>query len=213
MSRMVRDPLQLRSRETLERVAAATERLLEERTFEEITIGEILREARCSSGSFYARFGSKDALLPFLYERYDAQLRPRLEARLARAPWGEMTFRDACATLVRGTLEMYLERRNLMRALALYARTHPEAFSDSFYQQRREVQELPLAVLRPFLAHIPHPAPEAALRMGFFVVACAAREKLLFGDAPHAAVTPVTVDGLTRELTHVLHSYLATPPP
>jgi hypothetical protein len=49
--------------------------------------------------------------------------------------------------------------------------------------------------------------------MGFFVVACAAREKLLFGDAPHAAVTPVTLDGLTRELTHVLHSYLATPPP
>lgn len=210
---MVRDPLQLRSRETLERVAAATERLLEERTFEEITIGEILREARCSSGSFYARFGSKDALLPYLYERYDAQLRPRLEARLAGAPWAEMTFRDACATLVRGTLEMYLERRNLMRALALYARTHPDAFSDSFYQQRREVQELPLAVLRPFLAQVPHPAPEAALRMGFFVVACAAREKLLFGDAPHAAVTPVTVDGLTRELTHVLHSYLATPPP
>jgi AcrR family transcriptional regulator len=209
---MVRDPLQLRSRETLERVAAATERLLEERPFEEITIGEILRQASCSSGSFYARFGSKDALLPYLYERYDAELRPRIEARLARAPWSEMTFRDACATLVRGTLEMYLERRNLMRALALYARTHPEAFSDSFYQQRREVQELPLAVLRPFLVQVPHPSPEAALRMGFFVVACAAREKLLFGDAPHAAVTPVTVDGLTRELTHVLHSYLTTPP-
>ncbi|HEX8316760.1 TetR/AcrR family transcriptional regulator [Longimicrobium sp.] len=210
---MVRDPLQLRSRETLERVAAATERLLEERPFEEITIGEILRQARCSSGSFYARFGSKDALLPFLYERYDAELRPRIEARMERTPWRELTFRDACAALVRGTLEMYLERRNLMRALALYARTHPDAFSDSFYQQRREVQELPLAVLRPFLAQVPHPSPEAALRMGFFVVACAAREKLLFGDAPHAAVTPVTLDGLTRELTHVLHSYLATPPP
>jgi AcrR family transcriptional regulator len=210
---MVRDPLQLRSRETLERVAAATERLLEERTFEEITIGEILREARCSSGSFYARFASKDALLPYLYERYDAQLRPRIEARLGRASWSELTFREACEMLVRGMLEMYLERRNLMRALALYARTHPDAFSDSFYQQRREVQELPLSILRPFLEQIPHPSPEAALRMGFFVVACAAREKLLFGEAPHAAVTPVTVDGLTRELTHVLHSYLATPPP
>jgi AcrR family transcriptional regulator len=210
---MVRDPLQLRSRETLERVAAATERLLEERTFEEITIGDILREARCSSGSFYARFAGKDALLPFLYERYDAQLRPRIEARLAGAPWRELGFREACAVLVRGMLEMYLERRNLMRALALYARTHPDTFSDAFYQQRREVQELPLAILRPFLDQVPHPLPEAALRMGFFVVACVAREKLLFAEAPHAAVTPVTVDGLTRELTHVLHSYLSTPPP
>jgi AcrR family transcriptional regulator len=210
---MVRDPLQLRSRETLERVASATERLLEERTFEEITIGDILREARCSSGSFYARFAGKDALLPFLYERYDAQLRPRLEARLAGEPWRGMTFREACATLVRGMLEMYLERRNLMRAMALYARTNPEAFSDSFYQQRREVQDLPLAILQPFIDQVPHPSPEAALRMGFFVVACAAREKLLFGDAPHAAMTPVTLQGLERQLAHVLHSYLATPPP
>jgi AcrR family transcriptional regulator len=210
---MVRDPLQLRSRETLERVASATERLLGERTFEEITIGDILREARCSSGSFYARFAGKDALLPFLYERYDAQLRPRLEARLAGEPWRGMTFREACATLIRGMLEMYLERRNLMRALALYARTNPGAFSDSFYQQRHEVQELPLAILQPFIGQIPHPLPEAALRMGFFVVACAAREKLLFGDTPHAAVTPVTLQGLERELAHVLHSYLATPPP
>lgn len=209
---MVRDPLQLRSRETLERVASATERLLEERTFEEITIGDILREARCSSGSFYARFAGKDALLPFLYERYDAQLRPRLEARLAGEPWRGMGFREACSTLVRGMLEMYLERRNLMRALALYARTNPGAFSDAFYQQRREVQELPLAILQPFIGQVPHPSPEAALRMGLFVVACAAREKLLFGDAPHAAVTPVTLQGLERELAHVLHSYLSTAP-
>lgn len=210
---MVRDPLQLRSRETLERVAAATERLLEERTFEEITIGDILREARCSSGSFYARFAGKDALLPYLYERYDALLRPRIEARLASAPWREMDFREACAALVHGMVEMYLERRNLMRALALYARAHPEAFSDAFLQQRREVQELPLAILQPFIERIPHPSPQAALRMGLFVVASAAREKLLFGDAPHAAVTPVTVQGLERELAHVLHAYLATPPP
>ena len=210
---MVRDPLQLRSRETLERVAAATERLLEERTFEEITIGDILREARCSSGSFYARFAGKDALLPFLYERYDAALRPRIEARLAGGAWREMSFREACEALVRGMLEMYLERRNLMRALALYARTHPEAFSDAFYQQRRPVQELPLTVLQPFIDRIPHPSPEAALRMGLFVVASAAREKLLFGDAPHAAVTPVTTERLAGELAHVLHSYLATPPP
>ena len=210
---MVRDPLQLRSRETLERLAAATERLLEERTFEEITIGDILREARCSSGSFYARFAGKDALLPYLYERYDALLRPRIEARLASAPWREMTFREACAALVHAMVEMYLERRNLMRALALYARTHPEAFSDAFLQQRREVQELPLEILQPFIDRIPHPSPQAALRMGLFVVASAAREKLLFGEAPHAAVTPVTVQGMERELAHVLHSYLATPPP
>ena len=60
-------PLQDRSRRTFEAILDATETLLARRPFEEISIAEIVLKAGSSTGSFYARFPAKDALLPALY--------------------------------------------------------------------------------------------------------------------------------------------------
>ena len=68
------EPLQERSRETADRFAAAAEDLLRDRSFEEISIQDIVRRAGRPTGSFYARFASKEALLPFIYLRYHEDL-------------------------------------------------------------------------------------------------------------------------------------------
>src|ERR1051325_1808678 len=122
----VQEPLQDRSRRTLEKIGQALEDLLALRSFDEISVHDIVRRARCSIGSFYARFNSKDDLLPYLYERYNADLRPRMVARMASTNLDELSFRQAVKLLVDGTVDMYLERRHLLRAVALLARTRPE---------------------------------------------------------------------------------------
>jgi len=204
----VRAPLQDRSRETLERILVATEKLLERLPFEEIGVAQIVRRARCSTGSFYARFSSKDALLPLLYERYSADLRPRMLARAAAVDPEVLTLREAAELVAATTVDMYAERRNLLRAVALFARTRPEAIGADVREARGPTTDLPARLLARFAHEIRHPDPLAAARIGFFVIAAAAREKMLFGAAPHASDTPLTDDQLSRELARVLYAYL-----
>ena len=207
----VRAPLQDRSRGTLERILVATEALLERHPFDEIGVAQIVRRARCSTGSFYARFASKDALLPLLYERYDADLRPRIEARAAAVDPDRLTLREAAAVVAGTTVDMYAERRNLLRAVALYARTHPAAIASGVRGSRGAITDIPARLLARFADEIAHDDPLAAARVGFFIVAAVAREKLLFGAAPHASHTPLSDEQLKRELARTLYAYLTCP--
>lgn len=85
-------PKRNRSRDTLERFAAAAEELLRDRPFERITVQGIVRAAGRPIGSFYARFEGKDALLPVLYERYDRTLGRHFQARFGEVAWDELGF-------------------------------------------------------------------------------------------------------------------------
>ena len=67
-------PTQLRGQATLQRILRSTEELLTRKPFHLITLGEIVRKARTNTGSFYARFSSKEAVLPLLYERHMARV-------------------------------------------------------------------------------------------------------------------------------------------
>ncbi len=62
---------QARSRESLQRLLDAALDLLDEFSWEKISITTIARRVGMSVGGFYARFKSKDALLLVLHERYE----------------------------------------------------------------------------------------------------------------------------------------------
>ena len=63
-------PSQDRSRLTAERFLAAAFKLLEEKTFDELAVADLAREAGRSVGAFYQRFGSKDDFLAVLLVTY-----------------------------------------------------------------------------------------------------------------------------------------------
>jgi len=192
----------------LERIVSAVEALLETSPFEAIGVDAIARRAKCSTGSFYARFPSKDALLPFLYARYDAELRPRVVARMARVDWTSLTPRDACDRIAGEMVDMYAGRRHLMRAVALFARTTPP---DAGVKQRREVlHDMPAALLAKIVSNRAPAGALARARTGLFIVAAAARDKILFGDAPHASATPMSNSHLKQELGRALYAYLTS---
>src|SRR5262245_25792545 len=177
------EPLQQRSRETADRFAAAAEELLRDRAFEEISIQDIVHKAERPTGSFYARFASKEALLPFIYQRYHEDLERVFASRVERVDWASLGFRDAVAALVEVIVATFLEQRWLIRAVALFARARPEALPADIVERRRRVYDHAVRALIRHRSRIAHDDPEAAIRFGIFMVSSIAREKLLFGDA------------------------------
>lgn len=205
-------PLQQRSRDTMERFAVAAEELLRDRPFERITVQEIVVRAGRPIGSFYARFDSKEALLPFLYERYDQSLERAYTSRLAGIPWADLALPAAIEALVGVLIGMYVDDRWLLRALALFARQHPEALSDELVTRRRLLFEDISQILLRHRRRILHADPEEAIRFGVFFVSAVARDRLLFSEAPHARATALPVARLREELTHALQAYLMVRP-
>jgi AcrR family transcriptional regulator len=206
-------PTQKRSRETIDRFAEAAENLLREHPFEQITVQDIVKVAGRPTGSFYARFASKEALLPYLYQRYHDDLEGLYASRFRRVDWEAIDLEAAVAEVVDLLLGLYTERRWLLRALALFARMHPEALPQDLLDQRRRVFEQPVDALLPHRSRIRHADPAAAIRFGVFFVSSVARDKLLFGEAPHARATAMTRVALRDELTRALFAYLTSEPP
>ena len=194
----------------MDRFALAAEALLRTRSFEEIGIQDIVRHAGRPTGSFYARFASKEALLPLLYQRYHDGLEALVAERLARVPWATLDFARTVDAFVEFVIAVYEERPWLIRALALFARARPEALPPDLVERRRTVYEPLNAVLLRNRAQIRHPDPEAAVRFVVFLAMSVAREKLLFTGAPQSRLTPLRRSELRDELSRVVHAYLTS---
>ena len=192
----------------MDRFALAAEALLRTRPFEEIGIQDIVRRAGRPTGSFYARFASKEALLPLLYQRYHDGLEALVADRLARVRWKSLDLEATAEAFSEFVIAVYEERPWLIRALALFARMRPEALPADMIERRRAVYAPLEAVLLAHRARIGHPDPEAAVRFVIFLALSVAREKLLFADAPQSRLTPMTRGTLRDELGRVVVAYL-----
>ena len=162
----VRPPRQARSQETLDRILDAAEALVAEKGFDDTPVAEIARRADSSVGAFYARFHDKDGLLHALYERYFEQAIATADAALAPARWEGASIDELIAAVVRFLVEIYRERRGLMRAFVLRKHVDPE-----FQARQQRLSHYVTARLSALLLarrdQIPHPDPEraAALRL------------------------------------------------
>ena len=206
----MKQPVQARSRRTLDAILEATEGLLRDKPFEEISVAEIILAAGSSTGSFYARFPSKEALLPALYERYHRALKPRQEA--AEAAFGTApSLASLCEGVARAFAESFRAQPNLMRAIVLYARTRSEELAP-LIPERAKLHDRILGLFAPFHAEIAHDDPEAAVRAGLFVMGSAIREAMLFPGAPMAANTGLSAAAIQRAAAAMLHAFLTTRP-
>ena len=209
----VRAPRQERSRETLERLLRATEGLLERQSFESITVADIVRAAGSSVGSFYARFANKDALLPALYERYDAEFRLKADRQIIEFEAPSLTLARQARRTIELTIALFRRRRWFMRAMALHARQHPELIGAEARRHRTAFHQ---RLVGTFLRHrqiIAHDDPEQAVGTAIFMVTAACRDKILFGEAPHASSYETSDARLIDELCRAFIAYLTCPAP
>src|ERR1700682_5501050 len=172
--------VQERARNTLQRLLDAAEHTLEEDGLEGATVPAIAARAGMSVGNVYKRFKDKDSLLQAVYERFFLDTFVANEFALDPAKWEGAPTAELLSTLVSGMIEGYRIRRSLVRALLLYAQTHPDPAFRSHSEQLR-LQSLGLfeRLLRDRRADIGHPHPERAIRFVVMLLAHALQNAVM----------------------------------
>lgn len=198
-------PQQTRSQETLDRLLDAAESVLEEKSFTEATLAEIVERAGVTVGAFYRRFPDKDALLHLLDQRFFEELYVLADEVLAPERWAGGSVSDIIHAVARQASDLYRQRRGLLRSLFLRARVDP-VIQDSARRVNAHFLDRLQAVLAPRRAGIRHPDPERAIALGFIVLIGAVRETVVFGEVwPNIAEV---VEGLDAELARMYLAYL-----
>lgn len=191
-----------RGQQTAERILAATEKLMAKRPFREISVAEIVREAKASQSSFYARFPDKGALLGCIYERHSQSQKALIDALLAPDHWRGVPLarilRETFPVIVAG----YQARQGLIRAFVDLA-SHDERFRNTWSEIgdhiSHRVTELVLA--RRF--EVSHPEPETGVAFGLgFVFA-----SLAFDIQMHEIDSP-TMDVKVEQMILMMLGYM-----
>jgi AcrR family transcriptional regulator len=206
--RGVRPPRQARSLATFDRLLGAAAELLAERRFEEAGVAELVRRAGSSVGAFYARFASKEALLHELDERLFEAGRASWAEFLAPRRWAGTPAAAIVEQLVARLVDRRRERRGLLRALALYARTRPESgFSRRSARLNRLLARRLTELLLRRGSEIRHPRPARAVAFALEIADSVSRDAVLFGDT---GLAPARLGDreLKAELTRTLCLYL-----
>ncbi len=194
----VRAPRQARSQETLERFVEAANELLQERSFEEITVADIVSKAERTVGSFYARFDDKYAVLHVLVERLDGRIRDLVHAFCDPVRWENATVAEWVGESISLNVMAYRRAPSLFRAAVVAAAT-----DERFRARRRatmlfcaEQQKVFLLARQDELACAD---PARASDLMFELVSATLDHELLFGR--FTTTSPPSDVELTLELT------------
>ncbi len=162
----------------------ATEDLLENHSLGELNVSEVVRRAKSSTGSFYARFRDKQSLLDYIDETYGRQAVQRWKEFLAAERSKESPTFDVIKRIVTLMVVGHRNRRGVARALYLYVRQNPG--SSTVGRRARKINEEVTRLIVEFLLErrkelrVQH--PERAIRVALLSTVGAMREAVLFGE-------------------------------
>lgn len=199
----VRAPQQARGQATLERFVDATQQLLEERPFDQITVADIVQRAGRTVGSFYARFDDKEAVLHLLVERLHERIADVVRAFCDPVRWEGVPLDSFVEESIRLNVQAYRRSGPLFRA-ALQA----SATDERFRRRRRDMLRLCAEEQKRFVLtrteEMDCPDPARASDVMFELVSATLDQELLFG---RFTTTRSSLDlDLVAELTdHCLH--------
>lgn len=209
---LVQQPQQARSRETMVQILDAAAQILETKTFEELTIAEVVRQAGTSVGAFYGRFKDKEALLQTLDERFFQEFEEAILVLLTHSNWAGKSISYIINGVTRLMVQTYSKDKGVLRSLNLKARL----YGDSRFKKReqRAWNELFPRLQDALLSHqneITHPNPSLATRLGFQQMFYSMREILLW--EPLREDVPYDNEELIAELTRSYLAYLGVQEP
>lgn len=204
-------PQQSRSQETLGRILDAAERVLEEKSFNEATLAEIMERAGVTVGAFYRRFPDKDALLHHLDERFFTEMHGLVGELLDPDRWDGAPFSRIIPQITTVAVPLYRMRRGLLRTLFIRARTDVKIQTTA-----RELNSRMLELMRELgerrRSEIGHPNPALAVDLGFRMLLGALRETVVFGEVwPNGH--GLTDEQLAHELARSYLGYLGITTP
>jgi AcrR family transcriptional regulator len=223
---LTRPPRQRRSQETLEKFLRAAQNLLEEKTFNEVSVNEIVERAGSSVGAFYVRFADKQALLECLRDAFTRETEEEARRLALTRDWASASLGTAVAEFIRVLVQQHRKHRGTLRALVGLSMTGGRSaagHSDpiGFLAGGRGDVAAGTAgnVVSPFplidliakrRSEIDHPDPDVAAHLGLGIVMSAIRERVLFPELsvssrPMAHVTDAV---FAEELARVFLGFL-----
>jgi AcrR family transcriptional regulator len=206
---------QERSQRTLNSLLDAAERLLEEKSYHEISLAELVAEAGVTTGAFYNRFASKTDLLPSLYqERYLVWLRRIVEEELGEGAWVGLCLRERTERAVDLLCRLFETRGGLLRAMVVFARLDPAATRASWEgEPDAPPQHQILHTLCDRLEEGLAPANitgREELEFAVYSTITLARESILFPGLPTAQALQLDPQRLRGRLARLLEFALST---
>jgi AcrR family transcriptional regulator len=206
IEKKTRAPQQARSQQSLDRILDATEDLLNDRSFDELTIQDVVKKAKASVGVFYSRFQDKAELLDALYSRHQDEMIEDLE-QFERSLHEALSATDIIRMRIRRLLKMYRENRGLFRALVLRGHMHGDwRYEEPQIRNRMGVSHFG-RLMEERSGELGHSNPKMAARLGFLSAMATLREMILFDFAAASAVK-VSDKKLEDELVTMLCNYL-----
>jgi AcrR family transcriptional regulator len=201
----VRAPRQARSQATLERFVEATRQLLEQESFEDITVADIVARAERTVGSFYARFDDKYAVLHVLTDRLQQRVVDVVRAFCDPVRWEGVPVSEFVVESIRLNVQAY------RRAGPLYKASLQASATDERFRRRRTETMLVSAeeqkkLLLSRVDELGCADPRRASDMMFELVSATLDHELLFGrfTVTYPESDAELVDQLTDQSFHIL---------
>lgn len=144
---------QRRGVERLEALLAAARRMLNERSLEELSIGDLCREVDATTGAFYNQFESKAAFFHAVQHSVCEQRRQDFEAFMGEVHAQDLAPAEMVARLVRNYVEHMRLDGGVIRASLLHVRTGEDWWA-AFRELGAHHKQLLSAWLLPRLPHI-----------------------------------------------------------
>ena len=191
---------------------AALERLLRKKDFDDIGIAELAAEAGVAVGTVYRRFENKEALVPLLFDLWQARSHTQsAHATIEADTRAKMDLRLLLRQQMRAAHRFILEQAHILRAVYLQGRLKPHLIGDDWKALWHEARKGNLAFLQLVSDHIAKRDLERAADTMIYLANTALVEKALFGDDGAGYVMALDGDAFADEIADVIYGYLVLP--
>jgi AcrR family transcriptional regulator len=203
---------QARSRNTEQKILAATDRLLRRRRFDDIAMTDIAGEAGVSVGGIYARFESKEALLQALHARYETHRTEQLRRATKPTQWLGADLEERVRGIVAALVTLMREQRHVLRTFLLRYWSRPEEATGPFAETLEDLYRSAADIILEARAAISAPNPTRAVRTALAVVAGACRDIIVMKPASAPGAIDPTDEEIIETLTRAALGILQTRP-
>lgn len=209
MSQGAKPATQARSRATRDKLVAALERLLRQRTFEEISMADLAKEAGLAVGTVYRRFDNKEAFIPVIFELYMKRLEERMASPEGQAQIDpEAGLRAALRAITASGWAFAQSDGHLIRAAHVYAHLRPDLVGAEW----DVLLEASVAGFRQVIDHfadeVKRGDPDDAARMITYLLNTVMTEKSIYREDGVGVVLKLSDEAFTQAAADTMYGYL-----
>ena len=183
------EPVQERSRQTMNRILDAAESLLKTSSIDRIGIAEITATAGVAAGSFYTRFADKEDLLEKLFERYLDDLR-HVAAEIEPELTAEASLEKRLTRIIDAVTGLFATRRGVVRSMLMKIRHDPDYQSPELMNEFQAFYDRAGELLVGDGSEVNAQDKAAAGRFCMQIIASYCRDAILFEEFPVQMNTP-----------------------